>query len=68
MLLLCNIVEFREWREALAVAKGLASEPGILTEALLAPNFDGSEGLLTGSLELRAADNFYNSFCRAGSF
>jgi len=65
VLLFCKIVEFRE---VLAVAKGLASESVILTEALLAPNFDGSESLLMESLEVSALDNFYNSFCRAGSF
>tara|TARA_B110000285_G_C14744500_1_gene432327 strand:+ start:36 stop:257 length:222 start_codon:yes stop_codon:yes gene_type:complete len=73
VLLFCKIVEFREvliLLEVLAVAfkKGLFSEAGILTEALLAPNLDGSDVLPIGSLEVRALDSFSISFCSAGSF
>ena len=72
MLLFCKIVEFRELR-GVAFKNGLFSESEILTEALLAPNLDGSESLLMESLDLDtdddfiALDSFAISFCTAGS-
>jgi len=67
VLLFCKIVEFREVL-GVAFKKGLFSEAVILTEALLAPNLDGSESLLMESLDVRALDSFAISFCTAGSF